>query len=75
MYLTSKLITRFVDGFTMKRKSQSIAYLLNGSEHIYWIFGPWKWSALNMGYIDKRPSRMQRQFYFSEPGGMDGAGG
>ena len=40
MYLTSKLITRFVDGFTMKRKSQSIAYLLNGSEHIYWIFGP-----------------------------------
>ena len=24
-------------------------------------FGPWKWSALNMGYMDKQPSRMQRQ--------------
>ena len=22
-------------------------------------FGPWKWSALNMGYMDKQPSRMQ----------------
>ena len=22
-------------------------------------FGPWKWSALNMSYMDKRPSRMQ----------------
>ena len=37
MFLTSKLITCFIDGFTSKMKSQSIAYLLNGSEHIYWI--------------------------------------
>ena len=37
MFSTSKLITCFLDGFTLKRKSQSIAYLLNGSEHIYWI--------------------------------------
>ena len=22
-------------------------------------FGPWKWSALNLGYMDKQPSRMQ----------------
>jgi hypothetical protein len=36
-FLTSKLITCFIDGFTSRRKSQSIAYLLNGSEHIYWI--------------------------------------
>jgi hypothetical protein len=36
-FLTSKLITCFIDGFTSKRKSQSIAYLFNGSEHIYWI--------------------------------------
>ena len=35
--MTSKLITCFIDGFTSKRKSQSIAYLLNGSAHIYWI--------------------------------------
>ena len=34
---TSKLIKCFIDGFTLKRKSQSTAYLLNGSEHIYWI--------------------------------------
>ena len=37
MSLSSKLITCFIDGFTSKMKSQSIAYLLNGSEHIYWI--------------------------------------
>ena len=32
--LTSKLITRFIDGFTSKMK---VAYSLSGSEHIYWI--------------------------------------
>ena len=37
MFLTSKLITSFIDGFNLKRKSQSDAYLLNRSEHIYWI--------------------------------------
>jgi hypothetical protein len=37
MLLTSKLIIYFTDGFTSKRESQSIVYLLNGSEHIYWI--------------------------------------
>jgi hypothetical protein len=37
MFLTSKLITCFIDSFTSKRKSQSIVHLLNGSEHIYWI--------------------------------------
>ena len=38
VFMTSKLlITCFIDGFTSERKSQSIAYLLNGSEHIYWI--------------------------------------
>ena len=37
IFLTSKLITCFIDGFTLKMKSQSIAYLLNESEHIYWI--------------------------------------
>ena len=35
IYLTSKLNTCFNDGFTSNMKSQSIAYLLNGSEHIY----------------------------------------
>ena len=38
IFLTSKFITYFIDGFTLKRKSQSITCLLNGSEHIiYWI--------------------------------------
>ena len=37
MFLTSRLITCFIDTFTSKRKSQSIAYLLHGSEQIYWI--------------------------------------
>ena len=34
MFLTSKLITYFIDNFTSKRKTQSISYLLNGSEYI-----------------------------------------
>ena len=37
IFLTSKLITCFIDGFTLEMKSQSIAYLLNESEHVYWI--------------------------------------
>ena len=51
MFLTSKLITCFIDGFTSIMKSQSIAYLVIGS-------------VLNMGYVDKRPSRMQGQWFF-----------
>jgi hypothetical protein len=35
MFLTSKLITGFIDEVTSKRISQSIAYLPNGSEYIY----------------------------------------
>ena len=37
IFLASKLSTCFIGGFTLKMKSQSIAYLLNGSEHTYWI--------------------------------------
>ena len=37
LFLTSKLITCFIDSFTLIMKSQSIDYLLNESEHIYWI--------------------------------------
>jgi hypothetical protein len=61
MFLTSKLITCFIDGFTSKRKCQFITYLLNGSEHEYWILDLETFeSALNMGYnMVKRPSRMQ----------------
>jgi hypothetical protein len=37
IFLTFKLITCFIEGLTLKMNSQSRAYLLNGSEHIYWI--------------------------------------
>ena len=40
IFLTSKLITCFIGGFTLIMKPQSIAHLLNGSEHIYWNYGP-----------------------------------
>jgi hypothetical protein len=36
IFLISKLIACFIDGFTSTMKSQSIASLLNESEHIYW---------------------------------------
>ena len=36
-FLSSELITSFIDNSTSKRKSQSIAYLFNESEHIYCI--------------------------------------
>ena len=38
IFFTSKLITWFIGNFTLKMKSQSIAYSLNGSQHIYWIW-------------------------------------
>ena len=38
IFLTSKLFTCFIGGFTLKMKPQSIAYLLNGSEGIYWTW-------------------------------------
>ena len=36
MFLTSTLIACFINHFTFKMESQSIAYLLIGSNHIYW---------------------------------------
>jgi hypothetical protein len=38
IFLTSKLIICFIDGFTSRMKSQSFAYLLNESESRNWIF-------------------------------------
>ena len=35
--IDSKLVTCFIGGFTLKRKFQTIAYIFNGSKHIYWI--------------------------------------
>ena len=46
-------------------KAQSIACLQSETTHIYWILDPWRWSALNMDFMDKQPSRMQGQYFFS----------
>ena len=35
IFLIFKLITCFIDNFTLKMKSHYVAYLLNESEHIY----------------------------------------
>ena len=37
IFMTSKSITCFINSFTSKVKYHSIAYLLNGNEHIYWV--------------------------------------
>ena len=36
-FVTSKLITCFIDDFTFETKLWSVAHLLNGSDHMYWI--------------------------------------
>ena len=42
-----------------------INYLFTrGNEHIDWILDLARRSVLNMGFVDKQPSRMQRHFYF-----------
>ena len=38
IFLTSILITWFIGGLTLNMKFQLIVHLLNGSEHIYWIW-------------------------------------
>jgi hypothetical protein len=42
--------------------NQWLIYL--GKVHIYIGPRPWRWSALNMGFVVKRPSRMQEQRFF-----------
>jgi len=32
-------------------------------------FGPWRWSVLNTGLVDKWPSRMQGQWFFRSQAG------
>ena len=69
IFLTSKSITCFIDGFTLIMTSQSIAYLLNESEHIYILkFGPWRWSALNMEFYNQAAFKNARTTIFSKLG-------
>ena len=63
MFLTSKLITCFTDGFTFEMKSQSIANLLTGSAHIYWILDLKVEMHSILGFVDKQPSILQGQSF------------
>ena len=56
------LITCFIGSFTLKGipvdcifAQWKWAYILE--------FGPWRWGALNVGFVDKWPSRMQGQWF------------
>ena len=69
MFLTSKLIPCLIDGFTSKRESQSIAYLLNESEHIDIGFWTLKMKCIQYGLYGQWPLRMQGQFHFSKSNG------
>ena len=43
MFLTSKFFTCFIDGVTLGMKSQSFAYLLIESAHVYgWLITGWE---------------------------------
>ena len=64
MFLTSKLIKSCIDTFTSEMKSQSIASLLSESTHTYIEFWTLRRSALNMGFVDKWPSKIQEQWFF-----------
>ena len=67
-FFTSNLITCFIDDFTSKMKSQSIDHLSSRSEHIYWILDLEDEVHSSLGYMDKWPSRMQRQTKNSKVG-------
>ena len=64
--LTSKSISYFIDGLTLRLKSQPFAYLLSGSETCILDFGPWSWGALNIGFVDQASSKNARTTTFFE---------
>jgi hypothetical protein len=70
IFLTSKLITRFIDNFSLGMKSQSIANLLRGSERLYWILDLEGEKCTRYGFVDNMPSRMQGQFPLEVRRGM-----
>ena len=57
-------ITFLIDGFTSGMKSQSMAYLLSGSEHIYWILDLEGEVHSIWVLWTRRPSKMQGQLFF-----------
>ena len=71
MFLTSKLITCFIDGFTSGMKSRSIASLLIGNAHIYVYIGfqTLKMKCAQYGICSQAPSKNARAICFSKLGG------
>jgi hypothetical protein len=57
MILTSKLITCFIDNFTLINPNQLLIYSIEVK--IYIGIGPRRRSALNMRFVDGWPSKMQ----------------
>ena len=71
IFFISKLITCFIAGVTSRMKSHSIAYFTQWKWTYILNFGPWRWNALNMGFVEKWPSRMQGQWFFLESSKVD----
>ena len=72
IFLTFKLITCFIDGFTSRINEIPIKCLFTNWKCTYILdFRSWRWSALNMGFVVKQPSRMQGQCFFFKLGGVD----
>jgi hypothetical protein len=65
MFITSKLITCFIDGFTFKMKSQSITCLLTRSAHKYCILDLEGEVHSIMGFVDKWPLRCKGNVFFT----------
>ena len=59
------LYWRFHNGNEIPAKSHaSICIFTQWIKRYILDFGPWMWSALNMGFVDKWSSRMQGQWVF-----------
>ena len=65
MFLTSKLITCFIDNVTFRMKSQSITCLLTRSARIYCILDLEGEVHSIMGFVDKRPSRCKGNVFLT----------
>ena len=64
LLFTSKFIAYFIDRFTLKMKSQAIAYLLNGSEHIYIGFWTLKVKCTQYGICGELAFKNARAIVF-----------
>ena len=71
IFLTPKLITCFIQQFHFKNASP-INYLFTKWEWTYILdFGPWNWSALNMGFVNTMTFNNRRTTFFWSRVGRD----